>query len=352
MKVLNNKIKSSVFIIGIILFCPIKPNYDTCAVTYQLNGGRLGDNILSYVRAKWTSLKYQMPFFYTPFPYSNQFIFSQIEVPWSESREQRNLYSRKLTLHTLECPPSANTLFILIYGRSTKEFHRYMMEDPLFKHEIRSKLQPIQSIELPSLPADKISVALHVRKGTGVDRPAGSLQLYDSSEIVQATGKEGLYYGHYKDYEEPTKLPPDQYYIDQLKNLSLFLKDASLFVYIFTDDPNPKEIVSRYERALNKPNIVFQCRCENNAHNKNVIEDLFFMASFDCLIRGESNFSWAAEILGNHKIIIFPKSGKWIKDRVIIDSVDIIFKDENRNIFEYYTQLSEMEYDKIISLLT
>jgi len=47
-------------------------------------------------------------------------------------------------------------------------------------------------------------------------------------------------------------------------------------------------------------------------YNLNVVEDFYNMSCFDCLIRPASHFFLAAQLLGNHKIIIYPKHWKWV----------------------------------------
>jgi hypothetical protein len=65
----------------------------------------------------------------------------------------------------------------------------------------------------------------------------------------------------------------------------------------------------------------------------NVIDDYWNMAQFDCLIRAASNFSRSAQLLGDHKIILFPKHAGWIDDKNIVDVVGIaLYNKQARNI--------------------
>lgn len=321
-----------------------------CAITYKLNGGRFGDNILSYVRAKWLSFKHNIPLFYEPFQYSEKLNMSQTEETWNATLNEKK-YTRTQQISLILNERLSRVLFVSIYNRKNNDLYENMVKYPLFGEEIKNKLQPIEPVPLLTLPSDKITVAVHVRKGGGFDQPLGSLSLYDSSEKIDVTGEERkLYYRKYADYMEPTKFPPDQYYIDQIKQLSTLLNDTRLFVYIFTDDQMPHEIVNRYKQAVGKDNIEFCCRMDENAHDKNVLEDLFSMAQFDCLIRAESNLSWVAQILGNHKIIIFPVRAQWRRDRVIVDCVNIILRDSVKNIFMQYQSFNDIAKEHIVSL--
>src|SRR5579862_7273227 len=53
------------------------------AVTYEFTGGRLGDNLLSYLHAKWISHTRQIPLLYKPFPYSSELCLHDIEIPYT-----------------------------------------------------------------------------------------------------------------------------------------------------------------------------------------------------------------------------------------------------------------------------
>jgi len=46
---------------------------------------------------------------------------------------------------------------------------------------------------------------------------------------------------------------------------------------------------------------------------------LYGMSRFDILIRSSSYFSRVAELMGNHKIIIYPVTSYWQKDKLIVD---------------------------------
>lgn len=59
------------------------------AITYELNGGRFGDNLLSYSRAKWLSYIYGIPVLYFPFPYADQLALSCIESMYAEGAENQ-----------------------------------------------------------------------------------------------------------------------------------------------------------------------------------------------------------------------------------------------------------------------
>src|ERR1700722_18952018 len=44
------------------------------AVSYELNGGRFGDNLRSFTQAYWECYKHDLPFLYVPFPGSEELV--------------------------------------------------------------------------------------------------------------------------------------------------------------------------------------------------------------------------------------------------------------------------------------
>ena len=197
-------------------------------------------------------------------------------------------------------------------------------------------------------------MALHVRKGGGFDKPLASAQEYAGTEQIKGLylfkknplgshndiwpikWPAGIKYidavkkyiskkNNCSDYIWPIKFPPDQYYIDQLKELAKMLPGKNLLVYLFTDDPNPENIMQRYSAALiDCPRIIFSYRQKGNHHTKNVLEDLFSITQCDCLISASSSFAHAAQLLGNHAIFLFPMHAVTFPDKIIMDIVGMI----------------------------
>ena len=81
-------------------------------------------------------------------------------------------------------------------------------------------------------------------------------------------------------------------------------------------------------KAVSKENITFDCRKEGNYHAHNVVEDMAAMAQYDCLIRSGSNYPQISQLMGNHRIVIYPKSCRWIGKNLIIDDVGIFTRDQ------------------------
>ena len=293
------------------------------AVTYFWGGGRFGDKIISYTTAKWISYKFNIPLLLKPFKYS-----SMLRLGREEKKYAKETVKQFEKVMPIECGQDIiahakdNVIFesrgghFYINGSSCiGQIVAYMLQDQHFMTELKHMLHPVVPLPQITLPSDKVTVAVHIRKGGGFDQSLSSIQYFSSNMISRK---------FYADRRWPQKFPPEQYYVDQVKRISTLFDDAPLFIYIFTDDRNPLGLVDRIKKAVNKSNITFSCRGRGNAHNAHVVEDFYNMARFDCLIRSGSNFPVAAQLLGNHKVVIYPKHLKWVGRKLIIDEVSII----------------------------
>jgi hypothetical protein len=71
------------------------------------------------------------------------------------------------------------------------------------------------------------------------------------------------------------------------------------------------------------------------------------MSQFDYLIRSGSHFPWVAQIIGNHKGIIFPIEYNWQQQYLKINRVAFIQPDrENHNIKETIISCDKNETTK------
>lgn len=258
------------------------------AITYELNGGRLGDNLSTYCKAKWLSYKLGIPLLYKSFEYSDQLQLHTTDQLFSE--EIKNTFDaivKVKSMDDIKNNKQENVLFVTNFYTQTPGLYEYSLQDVQFAQEIRNLLTPITTPELPIKEKNSVTVALHVRTGGGFD-PKNSAQKW------------------------PTKFPPRSYYIEQLKTLrKLIEKTLSLHVYLFTDDAHPAELVQKYIQELSDPTITFDFRTEHNSHDTNVVEDFYAMAQCDCLIRSSSLLAKATQLLGSHLIILYPPYGYW-----------------------------------------
>lgn len=333
------------FFIALIVFCSgdsyAHPGLKrpTAAVTYTLSGGRLGDNLLAYLHAKWISYRYGIPVLYKPFPYSDQIAFHDSEQLYTAdlARQYRNVAELRNN-NFLEINQKSNSLYVIPYFPESLEEHRVQevgintsntmaktdfpyiavhWDDKDFLEQIRRVMRPRVSLNLITPPKDCISVAVHVRKNSGgFDRPL--LQ-----ETADADYNPNLVY---VDVYFPLKHTPDSYYIEQIQRIAEMFKDQKLYVFIFTDDPNPPRIVNKYAQEINNDRITFDYRGGDNNHYSNVLEDMFSMMNFDCLIRADSNLSIVASKLGDYKVLITPLHHYWEGRKLIIDKVNVAVK--------------------------
>jgi hypothetical protein len=282
------------------------------AVTYGW-GGRLGDNLLDYAHAKWISYKWGIPLLFQTFQYSDQFVFDDVEEKLTPINEANYTKSKVDSLSQLDAEITSNTLYFLahacdayeewIFNGSYGTYVNVDWNDKVFRDMMRTLIAPKYPLNLIEPPADTISVALHYRTGGGF--------VWDTDEMKRSL---------------PLRFPDNSYYIKQLAKLYFMVNYQPMFVYIFTDHPQPEEIRNLFKRYFPYPNIEFECRVDGNRHDANVLEDLFSMMKFDCLIRPMSHYSITASHLGNFQIEFFPTRGYWSKNKFVVDEVKVIQK--------------------------
>ena len=311
--------------------------YPGSAVTYVLRKtSRFGDYIALYSAAKFLSEKYGIQLLYKRFPFSHLLVMDLCEKKYDKGL--LNQFKKVFPIQTekdfiKQSNPKRPSLYnICRVGFGFETVCSYAETNADFCNTLRKMIASIKPLGKFWLPQDRITVAVHVRKGGGYDRPLSSIQQFDGHlNSVEYTQTLVGCRPHcaYIDQKFPLKFPPDQYYIDQIKKLSEMLGDAPLYVYLFTDDPNPIAILEEYEWIIGKPNILFDCQKEENRHDLNVIEDFFAMTKFDCLIRPQSNFSRGAQLIGKYKIVIHPKKAAWVDGKLIINMVKIVICQED-----------------------
>lgn len=301
-------------------FCLIGQSY----VTYQLPYGRLGDKLIAYVHAKWISYKYGLKLLYKPFEYSDKLMLSKIEQPFGFRKNFSSyICPKKGSKHNYI--NQYNVLFEICYFPECKEelekpndYYTFCVDykDAEFKSLLQNAISPIDELHTIKPPKEYISLAVQVRRNSGgFDRPL-------SHQVIEKLGY--LPKAIYTDFLYPLKHPSDDYYIEQIKKASELFSHNAIYLFVFTDDPEPHIIVEKYRDLLRDyKNIRFDYRKTENRHNLNVLEDLFSIINFDAFIRPASNLGFIASVIGNFKLIISPKSHKRIGNKIIIDTVDI-----------------------------
>jgi len=316
-------------------------------------GFQVGDSIANYCLAKILSLKYpdKLKFLYTPFIHSDLFIFDSHETKIELSMQfSQNMgaYNDENILQNLD---KNNTLFIANLETKIEEVDSNLFE--IIKKEVQLKQTP----ELNPLPSDMITIAVHIRKGNGggqfYDGEQSSLQIYDydrnqicyiddyvnypfdwesykrngskiehvslANEIFEIT-ETGKFLDQVSHWQ--TKFPPEQYYVDQIVKLSKELSHKNLYIQIFTDDKDPVSLIERIKLTVDLPNVSFYfVNNRNLSFRDQIAQDLYSMSRSDILIRSQSYFSRVAELMGNHKIVIYPLEYKWEGNKLIMNKI-------------------------------
>lgn len=254
---------------------------DVPAVTYNLSGGRLGDNLLSYLHAKWLAEKNGYQFYFTPFPGSDKFKCSEVEAALPKAKRYKevayrlplkDVQSKKPLLYRIPYFPEA------LEDRLRTPYACFEIEwdDPSFKKLAKDMISPISRVDMVELKKDHFNLALHIRRGSGTDTPF---------EIVS----------------RPLKFPPLSFYIQGVKAVKRLVGHQPLFVYVFTDAKEPALLKNRLKKAL--PGVEIECR----TNQVDVLSDFFSMMEFDGIVRASSNLSLVAAKLGDMKVEIAPK---------------------------------------------
>ena len=268
------------------------------AITWEPNGGRFGDNLLSYSRAKWLSYIFNIPLLYLPFKYSDQLMIHEQETIYTPD----SLYLFSTIMHLpikSKCKllQDSHTLYISHW----KTDITIDWNDKVFVDEIKKNICPRQEIDKIIIPDACLSIAVHVRNGGGF--------VVDNEQERERC---------------PLRFVPDEFFIAQIARLADMFKERNIYVHIFTDHQEPAELMKKFNNALNNPRITFGYRQEGNSYSANVLEDFFSMMDFDCLIRPGSHFSRFVQRLGNNKVVIYPESVRKTADgKSVINVINI-----------------------------
>lgn len=349
-----------------------------CVITSK-DQSRLGDQILSYATAKWLSYKYAIPFIATKFNGSESFVIDRVDRCLDDETQKSFKQIIEVTTEDelIAHLRSAQVSTLLIVSYSTglhypvelvanfqwpdmyTNMYFYSSRHPQFRDELKKGLVLKNQPKAIKFPEDRISVAVHVRKGSGGDTEQTSVQYADEWAEIIAKKIKKPYLIKGTDMYFPLKLPPEQFYVDQIIRLSQFLNNQPLFVYIFTDDKNPQQIVGRFKQRIKLPNIEFACEqtdaAERHAERMSIIDDIYNMARCDCLIKPSSGLSLISQFIGDHKVVIYPQNSTIMGDsslnQVIIrvDNVSIIINrgDGKEPQFHNLSQIKEEQRKQV-----
>jgi len=271
-------------------------------VTYGFSEGRLGDDLISYLHAKWVSYLYQIPLSYIPFDGSDNFLLHELEekIGSGEKIVSLNDLSQldRMKNVVYKIPYAPDYLQEYEHIRGLKNICPYIKvdwEDKIFIEWARPFLSPRVPVKTLSLPTDKITVALHIRRNVGVDGDRRLTNLY------------------------PYKFLSNIFYLDQIRWIYKEFNEQPLYIYFFSNDPDMEKVAEFYKKTLNIDNITFDWGKESS-----VLTDFYSMMQFDCLVRPQSNLSIVASKFGRQKLVISPehvkvKRGGNRVDKVLIE---------------------------------
>lgn len=275
----------------------LNPKTGPSAITWKPNGGRFGDNLVSYAQAAYLAYLSGLPLLYFPFPYADELMIHENERMYTAQEHERFYATVKVLRNPLaKLSKNNNTLYI---SRWKTEIEIDWCDEN-FVAKMKKNIAPRYEIKKVAIPENMISIAVHVRNGGtfGADTP-------EEKERC------------------PLRFVPEEFFIAQIDRIAQMFPDQMLYVYIFTDHPYPVQLAQKFQLALKNPRITFGFRTENNSHKLNVLEDFFSMMDFDCLIRPGSHFTRFVQRLGNNKLVIYPESIKEINGKKVIDTIKI-----------------------------
>ncbi len=290
---------------GILLFMTSVHGVSSALTTPpSCHAARFGDCLRSYAAAKWVSYKYGLPFLYQPFEHSNLLVLHEKERRhgWGSASKCRvRLGSGSFS----RFDPDAATLYILHY----RAYQAINWEDEGFIALMRELIRPRKVIESIRLPDDAITIAVHVRRG-GAKQDGPLFQ--DGAQCRKPI-----------DILFKNKFPTHAFYVEQIKRLVSFFTGKKIYVHLFTDDPEPAKIIEIYKKEVDASMVEFAYRESNRDKPTDILRDFFDLQYFDCLIRGDSGFSFIAEKLGDPAISIFPTHVSFDGETLTTDMVAV-----------------------------
>jgi hypothetical protein len=278
------------------------------AITYE-KGSRFGDNLLTYLHAKWISYQRQIPFRYKPFKYSSKLVMHDREFRLSRDKKDRTI--SKIDVEPIDLEKTESTLYICPYfpedpwELARVPCYRFEVDwkDPEFRKGVREMIQPKKRLRLVEPSKKTINIAIHVREGGGFDPESTKL-------------------------DSPLKLPPLSFYAEGLSKIVALFPDKKILCHVFTDAVDPQKIVDVLKTAApSGASVKFDYRKSKNRHDKNVIEDFFSLFNFDVLIRSQSNFSMIPALIHDYAIVYSPIGAKVEEGKVVIDQAELVMNE-------------------------
>ena len=282
---------------------------DQVIVPYEY-GGRFGDQIILYADAKWLSYKTGIPLAIHSFIHSEA-----LALDTHEPKYRKNLFRNYQPVliaskgqflwkwdRQKDGSHKNNVMYQFRYqgmaGEYAVRLARYQADHD-FMDILRKMVHPKHPLNLikPKKAPNTINVAVHIRKGTPgrwemSARQQNSFKLLPSGNILLPFDGKFL---------------PDSYYIKQIRWFATRFPDKKINFYLFTDLEKPYILRDHYMTHLHDlSNIALHAKSYAYQNQNDVLTDFFSLLEFDNLIRSNSNFSIAAQLLGNYNVIIAP----------------------------------------------
>jgi hypothetical protein len=258
------------------------------AYTYEISSGSLGDHLLTYARARWLSYRFDRPLIVRPFPFSDQLCLHvhglNVDDVGRAAWDKRRSLSADPLLHQplsgeiWEVPAFPESVSLTATHLPWVPFFQVDWTDLLFLQDLRSAICPLAPVPEPHLPEDRLCVAIHWKGESS--RP------------------------------EPPYQPsvPGLYFQKELQKLLRRVGSRPVYIHLFTEDPYPAELLTCLKEAAQgyDTDIVWSTRRAEVPASHRVLEDLFYMARFDVLMRGHSPYALIAARIGDVAVEICP----------------------------------------------
>ena len=303
-----NRFKWLSFFLAFSLFLHSAPPH---AVTNGDGGGRFGDKLLIYLRAKWLSYKYQIPYYYSRFDHSTKLVLHKKETQLEHILKTKKYEIVALEKHPIDLKHPNPLLYVCPYFPENdweiKHLGYYSFDvdwkDKKFRQTVLRLIAPKKAIQLIHPSQDTINIALHIREGGGVDSDEIRIKL-------------------------PMKLPPLSFYLEGLAKIIDLFSGKPIACHLFTDAKNPESLIQELKAAIPKDAMINFTFREVNSCGKNVLEDFFSFFHFDVLIRPQSNFSIIPSLLHDYAVVYSPASFSIENQVVKIDRVNLDIDNE------------------------
>lgn len=313
-----------------------------CCITVHKCGQRFGDKLALYLSALYLSHKHQIPFSYTKTSDEvHQLRLANLFRPYHGKKDQRKkVHVDRLMRDGTVVQPSEKVIPSLISNaqhQPTTFFVNYKVPDPLiplykndpeFIKKIKQAIAPQKQLTLMCPPKGfkGITVATHVRTGWNSDKTGK--KPFNERQQIPTQLENGSFHIPCR------KFMPEEYYIEQIRSISHMFSEQQIYVFLFTDHPNPQQLASSFMKIIDLPNVVIEGRSPSlTCHSESILPDFFSLLEYDILVRGDSNFSMIAELLGDFNMIFTPLFGRRQDTSIELVGAKCFYKNNTSQLF-------------------